>query len=166
MKIQKNLAKISLAVVASFAAWVGLVQPSVVQAAVQGGPSFSQIATQPSAMAENDGWNKAIHSIAFDGNKLIAGYGDWNTNSDSFGSAAARVGIEPLDLGTNTWQPKTPLVGTESIDRIRTIDGALYVPTIDPSNYGSGGYATNATGKWVVNSPPITFAAGKRAPRL
>lgn len=148
-----------VAAFASFVILTSMIPVPSAHALIQGGPSFTQIATESSAAAENTGWNKSIHSIAFDGNTLIPGYGDWGANSDSNGSVAARVGIEPLDLLTNTWLPKSPLLGSQAITNIREISGKLYIPSTDPSSHGSGGYATNASGTWVVNAPASLAAA-------
>lgn len=84
-----------------------------------------------------------------DNGQLIAGYGDWNANVDSFGVPEGRVGIVPLDLNTNVWGPIT-VAGSEALDTIRKINGKIYAPTTDPSDtLGSkSGYVTNESGAW------------------
>ncbi len=120
---------------------------------------LQKIATQPEAAvgfsaSNGNYWDSSIHSIAFEGNTLIPIYGDWNFNSDSWGGANARTSILPLDLSTNQWlTSKQLMTGTESNNIFRTINGHLYTPTTDPSIYGSGGYATNASGQWVSHFP-------------
>lgn len=80
---------------------------------------------------------------------LIATYGNYASNVDSFGVDAGRVGVVPLDIATQTWGNMT-FAGSESIDSIRTIGGKQYIPTTDPSDKGGGksGYLTNVSGAW------------------
>lgn len=40
-----------------------------------------------------------------DDGQLFAGYGDWTTNSDSFGVPEGRVGMVPLNIATKQWDP-------------------------------------------------------------
>lgn len=121
--------------------------------------SMTKIATQPEAAIgltgyNGDTWSSSIHAIAFDGNSLIAGYGDYNFNSDSNGGPNARTGIQPLDLTTKQWGTLLN-TGTESNDVFRTIGGHLYTPTTDPSAHSpaGGGWATNASGSWQAVFP-------------
>lgn len=81
--------------------------------------------------------------------ELVAGYGDWNKNVDSFGVPEGRVGIVPLNLSTGQWGTITP-AGSEALDVIREIGSYIYAPTTDPSDtLGSkSGYATNRSGTW------------------
>ncbi|MDJ1372744.1 leucine-rich repeat domain-containing protein [Gulosibacter molinativorax] len=95
--------------------------------------------------------------------ELIAGYGDWNSNVDSFGVADGRVGVVPLNLATGTWGDMF-YAGSEAIDKVRKINGKLYIPTTDPSDRAAtgnaggniSGYITNETGDWsfVRNGSP------------
>ena len=117
---------------------------------------ITKIATQPQAAVGITGyggntWDASIHAIAFDGDSLIAGYGDWNFNSDSAGGPDAHTGIQLLDLTTKQWGSLTR-TGTESNSIFRTINGHLYAPTTDPST-GGGGWATNASGTWTTHFP-------------
>ena len=90
-----------------------------------------------------------------DDGQLVAGYGDWNSNVDSFGVAAGRVGVVPLNLADGTWGDMF-YAGSEAFDVIRKIDGKLYIPTTDPSDRAAtsnprgniSGYITNETGSW------------------
>lgn len=100
--------------------------------------------------------------ITSDG-KLIAGYGDWNSNVDSFGVTAGRVGVDPLDLPTGTWG-SIFYAGSEAIETVREINGHVYIPTTDPSDKAASGnpsgnisgYITDETGSWtfVKNGSP------------
>lgn len=135
---------------AAFAVATGALVSSFTASA--SGMTFTQIATQPQAAVGLTGyngktWSADITAIDFDGNSLIAGYGDWMFNSDSAGGPDAKTGIRPLDLATRQWGTLFP-TKSESIQHIRHINGHLYVPTVDPSS-GTGGYATNASGAWV-----------------
>lgn len=123
--------------------------------------SMAGIAVQPEAAVgwttgyNNSNWSGAIHSIAFDENSLIAGYGDWDFNSDSSGGPNARTGIRSLNLTTKHWGSLL-YTNTEANDVFRTINGVLYAPTTDPSNNsptGGGGWATNASGTWQTFFP-------------
>ncbi len=121
------------------------------RAVFSGGVTFTQLTTHPSASITNA--NKSIWDIAFDGNNLIAGYGDWTTNSDSFGAPGERVGIEPYDTAANSWLPKTPLVNGEAITNFSTINNHLYTTNTDASTHGTSGFASNRTGTWVYSQP-------------
>lgn len=100
---------------------------------------------------------QAITDINFTSSgELIAGYGDWDGNSDSLGVPEGRVGVVPLDLGTGQWEDSIYHAGSEAMDVIRKINGHLYIPTTDPSNHrvheqdggNRSGYLTNQTGEW------------------
>lgn len=83
--------------------------------------------------------------------ELVAGYGDWDSNVDSFGVPEGRVGIVPLNVTTGQWGPITT-VGSEALDVIREINGYVYAPTTDPSDIlgSKSGYATNRSGSWAM----------------
>lgn len=92
-----------------------------------------------------------------DRGQLVAGYGDWNSNSDSFGVLPwSRVGVVPLNLATGEWSSDIYYAGSEAMDVIRKFDGKLYIPTTDPSDRiahgmsrnNESGYLTNETGQW------------------
>lgn len=107
--------------------------------------------------------------------KLISGYGDWDSNLDSFTDQSRRIGIIPLDLSTNTWGDMF-FTGSEANDVIRKINGHLYVPTTDPSDKAAtgnatgnkSGYATNETGQWTFvdnkHSDLHVFDVAERTP--
>ena len=90
---------------------------------------------------------------------LIAGYGDWEGNADSFGVTDGRVGVAPLDLQTKQWGPIF-YAGSEAIQDIRTLGMTLYIPTTDPSDKAAAGnatgnisgYITNKSGDWAFQS--------------
>lgn len=94
---------------------------------------------------------------------LIASYGDWTSNVDSFGNM--RVSLEELNPVTGEQLTASIPLGTEATETIRTIDGHLYIPTIDPSdkpaygqkNAGTPGVWTNRSGKWefITSSYPM-----------
>ena len=89
--------------------------------------------------------------------ELVAGYGDWNSNSDTFGVQPwSRVGAMPLNVNTNTWGTMV-YAGSEALGSVRKFDdGTIYTTTTDPSNrIASGqtqnnrrGFITNASGSW------------------
>lgn len=89
--------------------------------------------------------------------ELIVGYGDWATNSDSFGVQPwSRVGVMPLNVATKQWGTMV-FAGSEGLDVVRKFDdGTIYVPTADPSDkVASGqtisnrrGFISNASGSW------------------
>ena len=95
-------------------------------------------------------------AISNDG-QLVAGYGDWNSNSDSFGVQPwSRVGVVPLNISTSSWG-SIVYAGSESLNSIRKFDdGTIYTTTTDPSDkVATGqtqnnrrGFITNASGDW------------------
>jgi hypothetical protein len=142
------------------------------EAAGQGGLTFQQFATHPYAV-NIPGQQRIFDMEVTEDGELIAGYGDWNGNIDSFGNASQRVGVVPLNLETGGWGDIF-YAGSEAIDVIRKIDGKLYIPTTDPSNKAAtgnpsgnlSGYITNETGEWTfVNNGKAdvhTFDIAKR----
>ena len=121
------------------------------------GMQFAEIGTHPRADALlSDGQHYSgaeLRDLAISGGKLYAGYGDWNSNSDSWGPSAGRTALVPFDIASRTFESQNEvMIGSEAILNIREINGALYIPTIDPSIHGSGGYATNESGSWVVHN--------------
>ena len=81
---------------------------------------------------------------------LVAGYGDWNYNADSFTVPEGRVAAVPLNLASGTWGVPH-LLGTEAFDVVRRApDGSLWIPMTDPSNHTTtgSGVATNQGGAW------------------
>lgn len=87
--------------------------------------------------------------MAFDDQgRLIVGWGDWDTNMDSFGTD--RVGIIAQDPLTGEHLSERVPLGTEAFDVIRQIDGNLWIPTTDPSDKpGAGQRSGNIPGVWV-----------------
>lgn len=114
--------------------------------------TLTKLTRQPQAAMghigyNGEGWSASIHDLAFTGSKLVAGYGDWNFNSDTNGGPDGRTAIRPFDLTTLKWGKMT-YTGSEANDVFRTIGGSIYTPTTDPSIYGTGGFATNDGGVW------------------
>lgn len=124
--------------------------------AIGGGLTFSKIATHPRAsklLNTPYSGGAIIHSLYYKDGKLYSGYGDWNGNSDSRGPVEGRTAIIPYDVVEKTWDSAGELIiGGEAIDSIREFNGDIYIPNLDPSIYGLGGYATNATGGWSLNN--------------
>ena len=87
--------------------------------------------------------------MAFDDQgRLIVGWGDWDTNMDSFGTD--RVGIIAQDPLTGEHLSERVPLGTEAFDVIRQFDGHLWIPTTDPSDKpGAGQRSGNIPGVWV-----------------
>lgn len=81
---------------------------------------------------------------------LVAGYGDWNSNVDSFGVPAGRVGVVPLNLATKQWGSIT-YAGSEALDTVRQFDGKLYTVTTDPSDQKASGQATSNESGYMTN---------------
>lgn len=80
--------------------------------------------------------------------RLIAGYGDWGTNSDSNTGAAGKVAAVPLSLTPTAQWGAAYLLGTEAVGVIRrAADGSLWIPMTDPSSRSSG-VATDRGGTW------------------
>lgn len=81
-----------------------------------------------------------------DGN-LVAAYGDWNSNVDSFGNK--RVSINEISPISGRMMRSPVPGGSEAFDKITKIDGNLYMPTTDPSD--KAGYnqtGGNISGAW------------------
>ena len=118
---------------------------------------YTNIGTHPRAAAligtSYDYYGPRLEDMAISNGKLYAGYGDWNSNSDSWGPAEGRVALVPFDIASRTFESQNEImVGSESINNIREINGSLYIPSIDPSIHGSGGYTTNESGTWQVRN--------------
>lgn len=100
---------------------------------------------------------QTLTDIEIDSNgTLVAGYGDWDVNLDSFVAAnsPSRVGVVPFDIATKTWGSMF-YAGSEGLDVVRKFDDRFYIPTTDPSDKaptgqpGSrSGYVTNEGGTW------------------
>jgi len=113
---------------------------------------FSKVGTHPrsSALVDTEYWyGPQLQDLAVSGGKLYAGYGDWDSNSDSWGPSTGRTALVPFDLASHTFESQNEIMtGSEAITNIREINGSLYVPTTDPSIHGTGGYLTNEGGTW------------------
>jgi len=118
---------------------------------------FTKLTVQPQAARGIIGyngvkWDPAILTIGFNGNKLIAGYGDSIVGSDSVGDPKGRTAVREFDLTSKTWGPQT-LLGSEMYEVVRTISGNQYIPVEMPSRFGSPGFATNKSGSLMVKHP-------------
>lgn len=169
-KIAVLIASIAV-IVAAFAISQIRTQP-VTQAATSLG--FSEFATHP--YASNTGYDETsvnyytgeklctwasfcptgqnLKDIEFtEDGKLIAGYGDWNSNVDSFGVPAGRIGVVPLDVSTKQWG-SIFYAGSEALDLVRKINGKLYLPTTDPSDKTASTMPGNNKSGYVTNDTP------------
>ena len=89
--------------------------------------------------------------ITHDG-KLVAGYGEWDSNVDSFGVSAGGVYVVPYDIATGAWETGSAIrAGSEAIDSIVEIGGDLYIPQTDPSDKAPTGFASGNTKGYVTN---------------
>lgn len=102
--------------------------------------------------------------ITRDGN-IVAGWGDWNYNLDTFGVEEGRPSVIEYDPESKTWTDPI-FTGSESIDSVKKqSDGSLYIPMIDPSDKkpsgedsaNISGFWTNESGKWELIKTPAMF---------
>lgn len=105
--------------------------------------TYTKVATHPQAAAQTTASGKRIHDLEVHNGQLIAGYGDYNVNTGP-------ITVNPLTLSSMTFQGGQITVGTEEINVLRKINGALYIPLIDPrtAHDAPTGYATNVSGTW------------------
>ena len=134
--------------------------PAVAQEAPTNIPQFIVVDQITSSSANKIGMNisgeftqigRVIQDMGIDkkGN-LIAGYGDWGYNVDSYGNIP--VSIEEIDPTTGKVVNSVP-AGTEAMDVIKHIDGDIYIPMTDPSNRigkRPTGTWTNSSGDWKI----------------
>jgi hypothetical protein len=187
---------VAFAAIAGIAtAYIGTFRASV--DAASGGVAFEHFATHP--YASKTGYDKTsknyytgqllcptnrdfcpdgqtINDMGITANgELVAGYGEWNSNVDSFGVAEGGVYVVPLKLSDGTWGNNPIRAGSEALDVIREIDGDIYAPTTDPSDKiatgqttnNQAGYITSQGGNWrfvrVSNRMLHTFDVAKLA---
>lgn len=86
--------------------------------------------------------HKDLSDLAINANELYSGYGDYGANIGPI-----NIVSHNLDNGNATTHLNFQ---TEDIDTIRSINGKLYMPNIDPKGGwdSNQGYATNASGVW------------------
>ena len=169
-----TLLLIALVFVSAGFVYVIIKPTSPASAAFVGGLTFEQLTSHPYASTagyDRDTKNyytganlcpnqdfcptgQKLHDMQFtEDGKLVAGYGDWDSNVDSFGGDPGTVGVVEYDPISDTWGDIF-YAGSESLDLVRNINGKLYLPTTDPSDklnsdgLRGSGYITNETGDW------------------
>lgn len=111
--------------------------------------NFAELATHPQAAAEPVDWQRQITELTLFNGKLLAGYGDYNSNTGP-------VDINPFDIDTNSFEGVSVTFPTESIGNWKVINGKLYTTNIDARGCANCaiGYAVSADGSnWEVKSP-------------
>lgn len=112
---------------------------------------WTEVPRHPSIEAQPTKTGKQITFMHLYKGVVHVGYGDWGANTGPMDV----VGYDAL-----TAEPVTFLTGvtTEAFDRVREIDGALYMPWVDPlGGDHTGGFTTNEGGEWhnVIVGPMI-----------
>lgn len=95
----------------------------------------------PTVMAHDTTQHQRIRALGVTDEALIIGYGDWDNN------------LGPVDVIGYDLSTKDPLTlfgpcPNEAWDRIRIIDGHVYLPWTDPTVGNQGGFTTNRAGVW------------------
>ncbi len=111
--------------------------------------TFTDLGTHPQAAAQSTAVGKTIAKLEIYNNQIIAGYGDWNTNTGP-------IAINPYDLTSETYVGSQLSVPAEALYTMKVIDGKLYIPGIDPTCSGtcSAGYALGLpNGTWQMKTP-------------
>lgn len=105
---------------------------------------YELLGTHPEAAAEDTERARTLHTLEYLNDKIYAGYGDYDVNTGP-------VEINPFDLNADAFTGSELQVPTEEINQIRTINGKLYAPTIDPLGgpIAMGGYAVGEP--WELN---------------
>lgn len=82
-----------------------------------------------------------------DSGQLVAGYGDWSSNVDTYGVSDGGVYAVPLNLSDGTWDMAHAIrTGTEANAVVREIRGEIYMPSTDPSMKSPTGYSAPTSG--------------------
>ncbi len=98
--------------------------------------TFQTLGTHPQAVTQPPSTGgKNISGLGSFNGKIYAGYGDYNANTGP-------IALTPLDPATGTFT-STPeyMADTEMVSIFRTINGRVYIPSIDPrvsSDYTMG----------------------------
>lgn len=105
--------------------------------------AWETIAPHPTVMAHPTAEHQKIRFLHPHNGVMLIGYGDFNDNLgpvDVIGYSLSAG--QPVTLHTN--------VMNEGWDRIRIIDGHVYLPWTDPKTYAGnqGGFTTDRTGEW------------------
>lgn len=87
--------------------------------------TYQLLGTHPQAAVQGTNRGKTIHDLKVHNGKIIAGYGDYNDNTGP-------IVINPFDIENGTFDGSQLSVPTEEINRIRLINGKIYIPTVDP----------------------------------
>lgn len=104
-------------------------------------PTWTLHATVPTVAQESTEYARRVQTLTpYDG-RLYVGYGDYGDNTGP---------CDIISVGADgSIQTHLSGVPTESVETIRAFDGALFIPSIDPSWYfGPGGLTTNYGGTW------------------
>lgn len=134
MKTRRKLALAVLTTVGMLG--VGLTPGS---AAPQEGVSL--VGVHPDASVETTATARTLWDLAVVDGSLVAGYGDWNSNTGP-------VTINALDLATLEWSGPQLEVPTEALQNVRVLEGGqydgTYFPLTDPrtSQWANSGFVT------------------------
>lgn len=110
---------------------------------------FTELTTHPQAAAEPAIWQRQITELTVFNGKLLAGYGDYNSNTGP-------VSINPYDIDTDSFEGVSVVFPSESIGNWKEINGKLYTTNIDARSCTNcaTGYAVSINGSdWEVKSP-------------
>lgn len=111
--------------------------------------SFTELGTHPQVAAEPADWQRQITELTLFNGKLLAGYGDYNSNTGP-------IEINPFNISTGTFEGVSVMFPSESIGNWKVINGKLYTTNIDARGcYNCAiGYAVSADGSnWEIKSP-------------
>lgn len=102
---------------------------------------WQTLAIIPQVSQETSYTARNIQSLTPYEGRLYVGYGDYGDNTGP---------CDIISVGADgSIQTHLSGVPTESVETIRVFDGALFIPSIDPSWYfGPGGLTTNHGGTW------------------
>lgn len=114
---------------------------------------FTELATHPQAAAMPANWQKQITELTVFKGKLLAGYGDYNSN-------IGPIAINPYDIESGSFEGVAATLPSESIGNWKEINGKLYTTTIDARGCGhcASGYAVSEDGSsWEIKTPINAF---------
>lgn len=84
---------------------------------------------------------RLIRSLTEFGGDVLVGYGDWSLNGGP-------VSVLAYDVATGEHKELLAGCPTEAFSRVVSINGAAYLPFVDPTGPDVGGFATNSSGVW------------------
>jgi hypothetical protein len=141
----KKLTKIALAIGSTIALTLGMSVPANAAPVV----TATKFATNSAVSTYPDVFKRVIRDLAFYGSDIYEGWGDYDAN-------IGPIKIMSHNLSTGAETLRYTLNG-EDARNIRSYNGTLYVPDIDPKLSWSSnvGYAHNTGGTWgyVFGSP-------------